>query len=346
MLKALQVALPQAWRQRASWLILLWPLAWLYGALFYLNRNLYRLGFKSVYRAPIPVWVIGNLTAGGNGKTPLIAALAQQLQARGLNVVIMARGYGGKGPFPRWVQASDTVAQVGDEPLMLAQQGFSVVVSPNRQHAIEHILAQAPQTQLILADDGLQHHALAHDVGWIVRDAQLGYGNGWLLPAGPLRQCSSDFAGYPIVELQADADIAQRMSQPAFWLTADAWQPILSDQYNETPPQPGERVDAVAGIGRPERFFNLLTEMGYRVTPYPFPDHYQYDVSDMPSGKLVTTAKDAVKWRALEVPGWFLPVTAQLNGPAQALVEHTLQQLKLATESRLDDHQDANRNQH
>ena len=325
----LRTALPAAWQRQARWLWLLWPLSLLYGLLFYLNRLLYRAGWRASYRAPVPVWVIGNLTAGGNGKTPLLAYLYERLSQDGWQVVVISRGYGGRGPFPRIVQPDDDAGQAGDEPLMLARQGLRVAVGPNRRQVIELALSQWPQTDLILSDDGLQHHALQHDLAWVVIDSKLGYGNGQLLPAGPLREYP---AGQPAPRIWhvADALQAQQRTAPAMWLEAGNWMPLQPGQTS-LPPVRGELVQAVAGIGQPARFFATLRAMGLVVVEWPFPDHHDYqqhELAALSGQQLVTTSKDAVKLQALGVQGWILPVTVQLNAAAEALLQRSLQQLK------------------
>ncbi|MFA9204580.1 MAG: tetraacyldisaccharide 4'-kinase, partial [Flavobacteriales bacterium] len=185
--------LPAAWQRQAWWLVLLLPLSGLYALVTSLLRLSYRLGVQQAYRAPVPVMVIGNITVGGSGKTPLIIHLVQYLrQQHQLNVGVISRGYGAKdhgakdhgakdqAGFPKLVDAWSTPDQVGDEPVLIVQQtGVPMAVAPNRQAAIECLLASHPEIELILSDDGLQHFAMARDIEWIVLDAARGLGSGW-----------------------------------------------------------------------------------------------------------------------------------------------------------------------
>ena len=194
-------SLPAAWQRQAWWLALLLPLSALYAGVTGLIRLSYRFGWQKSYRAPVPVMVIGNITVGGSGKTPLIMHLVNYLQQHyQLNVGVISRGYGGQAPFPKLVDAASTPDQVGDEPVLIVQQtGVPMAVAPNRQAAIECLLAVHPEVELILSDDGLQHLALARDIEWIVLDAARGIGSGWLLPAGSLRESAKRLQGSTVL---------------------------------------------------------------------------------------------------------------------------------------------------
>ena len=171
------------------WRLLL-PLSWLYGLVSGAIRLCYKLKLKRAWRAPVPVVVVGNLTAGGNGKTPVVVWLVEQLQKRGIRVGVVSRGYGGKAEsYPMLLSAETTTAQAGDEPVLIYQRtGAPVAVSPVRSDAVKAILAQHPDVQLIVTDDGLQHYRLARDVEIVVIDGVRRFGNGWWLPAGPMRE--------------------------------------------------------------------------------------------------------------------------------------------------------------
>lgn len=171
------------------WRLLL-PLSWLYGLVSGAIRLCYKLKLKRAWRAPVPVVVVGNLTAGGNGKTPVVVWLVEQLQQRGIRVGVVSRGYGGKAEsYPLLLSADTTTAQAGDEPVLIYQRtGAPVAVSPVRSDAVKAILAQHPDVQIIVTDDGLQHYRLARDVEIVVVDGVRRFGNGWWLPAGPMRE--------------------------------------------------------------------------------------------------------------------------------------------------------------
>ena len=238
------------------------PLSWLFAAATALRRGLYRAGLLRTTRLPVPVVVVGNLTAGGAGKTPLVIALAQALRAAGRQPGIVSRGYGGTVAGVREVRAGDDPRRVGDEPLLLAAAGLPVVVGRDRPAAAQALLAAHPACDVILCDDGLQHYALARDVEIVVIDDARGLGNGRLLPAGPLREPASRLrerrcrratrcrAASPGPGRPRDDDDARggRVAQPRRPRAA-AWIP---------PSWRGRRVHAIAGIGHPQRFFDLL----------------------------------------------------------------------------------------
>jgi len=306
-------ALPAAWQRQAWWLALLLPLSVLYATVTGLIRLSYRFGWQKAYRAPVPVMVIGNITVGGSGKTPLIIHLVKYLQQQHqLKLGVISRGYGGQAPFPKLVHADSTPDQVGDEPVLIVQQtGVPMAVAPNRQAAIECLLAAHPEIELILSDDGLQHLAMARDIEWIVLDAARGIGRGWLLPAGSLRESAKRLqSSTVVVHGQTDAALQmQLIAQPL-----QALNPM--QQHDQRRPSAGERVHAVAGIGHPPRFFQQLRELGFVVIEHAFADHHDYMAEDVQFGDglpMITTGKDAVKLFGLGVSGWVLPVEAHLS---------------------------------
>ena len=316
--------LTQAWLRRGLIARLLWPLSLLYGALAAFDRWRYASGLRKVEHAGIPVIVVGNVVAGGAGKTPVVMAVTRHLQARGLKVGVVSRGYGRQTRDCRQVHADSDPHLVGDEPLLIHRAtGAPVFVAARRIDAVRALRRQFPATQLIVSDDGLQHHALARDIEICVFDER-GIGNGWQLPAGPLRepwprQCdlvlhtrsSSAFAGFR--SQRALADEAVRADGTRVPLAALA----------------GERVIALAGIARPDAFFDMLRARG--VLPertIALPDHYDFDSwlrTDDGVCSLICTEKDAVKlWRlapeALAVglvftpePAFFAALDARLS---------------------------------
>lgn len=297
---------------------LLLPLSLLFTLLILIRRLGYRLGLLSVWRAPVPVIVVGNLSVGGTGKTPLTLALVDHLKRAGWRPGIVSRGHGGQTVYPARVQITDAARHVGDEPLLLARRsGVPVVVDPRRAQAVRHLLATS-DCNVVICDDGLQHYALARDLEIAVLDGARGLGHGWLLPAGPLREprarlARCDFrvcngawtaAGTPPTDL-VSAD-----------LVPGIWQPVSSGTSVTAPPQPGTTVRAIAAIGNPVRFFSLLERLGYRVLPQAFPDHHAYAAADLRSAlphPLVMTEKDAVKCAGIApANSWYLPVQAEL----------------------------------
>ncbi len=319
--------------------MLLLPLSWLYTLVTIFQKKMYQYGLKKIYRAPRPVMVIGNIQTGGTGKTPLIATLSRYLFERyGLKIGIVSRGYGGSGPFPVEVYCTSDPAQVGDEPALLAQELASlgrvhIAVAPKRQAAIELLLQQYPDLDLILSDDGLQHWAMARDIEWIVIDAQRGLGSGWLLPAGGLRESVKRLQGATVI-WHGDANKPLHMQ-----LKSDELRPFTLQ--NNVKPVATTQVWAIAGIGHPARFFNSVRQLGFEVIEQSFPDHYAYTAKDFIkfqhdplSLPMITTAKDAVKWHMLMPPDlqqrtWILPVTAELCPSCWDVLHAQLRQLNL-----------------
>lgn len=316
--------LPAAWQRQAWWLVLLLPLSGLYALVTGLMRWSYRLGIQRAYRAPVPVMVIGNITVGGTGKTPLIIHLVKYLQRDcQLHVGVISRGYGGHAPFPKLVNAQSTPDQVGDEPVLIVQQtGVPMAVAPNRQAAIECLLAKHPEIELILSDDGLQHLALARDIEWIVLDAARGLGSGWLLPAGSLRESAKRLASSTVL-MHGQSNAAFQMQ-----LVAQPLQPLNPmQQHDQFAPSVGDRVHAVAGIGHPARFFQQLRALGFVVIEHAFADHHDYVAADVAFSDglpMVTTGKDAVKLFGLGVTGWVLPVEARLSDDCYRVLHQQL----------------------
>lgn len=311
------------------WLLLL-PLSWLYGLVSGAIRLAYRLGLKKAWRAPVPVVVVGNLTAGGNGKTPVVVWLVEQLQQRGIRVGVVSRGYGGKAKrYPLLLTSDTTTEEAGDEPVLIYQRtGVPVAVSPNRREAVEAILAQHA-VQIIVTDDGLQHYRLARDKEIVVIDGVRRFGNGWWLPAGPMRERASRLKTVDAVI--ANGGVARAGEIPMRLIPGLAVNLRTGERREVRDLAP---CVAMAGIGHPQRFFATLSECG--VTPeqtFALADHQaltQADVQAMvkPGQTLVMTEKDAVKCRPFaEDNWWYLPVDAQLEGEqANTLLQelHTL----------------------
>jgi tetraacyldisaccharide 4'-kinase len=303
------------------------PLSILFGAGVALRRAAYRVGLLRASRLPVPVIVVGNLTVGGSGKTPLALALGRALRDRGRHPAIVSRGFGGSNVAPHAVAPGDDPRVVGDEPLLHAAAGFPVWIGRRRADAARALLAANPEVDVVIADDGLQHYALARTVEIVVVDATLGYGNGIMLPAGPLREPMS----------RADeADAMVRL------VTSDATPSVGREFDMQLEPQPWRNlvrpglvadprewvagsVHAIAGIGNPERFFALLRAQGIDAQCHPFPDHHTFAPSDLAfagARVILMTEKDAVKCVAFaDQRCWCLPVRARID---PALVEHVI----------------------
>lgn len=295
-------------------LLLLLPLHVLFVALSTLRRWLFQKGLFSVYRAPVPVIVIGNISVGGTGKTPVTEALVQWLKQHGYEPAIISRGYGAKGPFPQLVNAASLATEIGDEPRLLAiRSGAPVAVGPNRQQAIELLLQAFPSTNIIISDDGLQHYRLARDIEIAVVDGQRGLGNGWRLPLGPLRESKRRLTQVDIV---AQNGAAETNFGWVFRLQPQGWKRVKDSSDVLTPD--GDCI-AVAGIGNPQRFFETLKQQPVVLTQcIEFADHYPFSATDFAqfdaSSNVLMTEKDAAKCQLFARDNWFyLPVSAEFD---------------------------------
>ena len=298
------------------WRLLL-PLSWLYGLVSGGIRLCYKLGLKRAWRAPVPVVVVGNLTAGGNGKTPVVIWLVEQLQQRGIRVGVVSRGYGGKAvTYPLLLTADTTTAEAGDEPVLIFQRtGVPVAVSPVRSDAVKAILAHH-DVQIIVTDDGLQHYRLARDVEIVVIDGVRRFGNGWWLPAGPMRERAGRLKS-------VDATIVNggvaRPGEIPMHLEPGLAVNLRTGERRDVAQLPD--IVAMAGIGHPPRFFATLEACGARPQKcVALADHQSLTYSDVSAllaegQTLVMTEKDAVKCRAFADDNWwYLPVDAHLSG--------------------------------
>lgn len=318
LLTRVSATIQSAWRTDAIWLWLLYPLTLVYRSGLFLRRRLFRSGWLSVYQSPVPVVVVGNITVGGTGKTPVVGALSSALRARGFRVGIVSRGYGAApGAFPRRVTPGSAWQDCGDEPLMLARQtGCPVVVAPRRADAVKALL-QWQALDLIISDDGLQHLALARDLEIVLLDPSIGLGNGRLLPAGPLREPAARLAAYDWV-LQRDSKESRRHFRYRIegLVNVRTGRTCPADTFSRC------RVDAVAGIANPEGFFASLRDIGMDVSGYGYPDHHAFVAEDfvgLGERPVIMTEKDAVKCRPFAGPDfWFLKITAELP---QALID-------------------------
>lgn len=324
--------LERLWYGRSGWRWWLAPFALLFALISGGRRYGYRRGWFKRYRASLPVIVVGNLSVGGNGKTPVVVWLVEQLQARGFRPGVVSRGYGGKAPhYPYRLNSTSTTTEAGDEPVLIARRcGCPVVVAPKRSDAVR-LLEQSGEVDIIITDDGLQHYALARDLELVVVDGMRRFGNGCLLPMGPLRE--------PLTRLKRVDAILCNGGSPArgeypMRLVADAPRRVRDDSL-ASEPLPRE-IDALAGIGHPPRFFGTLTSLGYElVQSVGYADHQAFDSAELLARfgerPLLMTEKDAVKCRAFAPDDWwYLPVSAELP---PALLETLLQKLNPVKES-------------
>ncbi|MFK7885992.1 MAG: tetraacyldisaccharide 4'-kinase [Gammaproteobacteria bacterium] len=299
------------------------PLAGLYGWVVKRRLRAFRTGQRAVYRAPVPVIVIGNHTVGGTGKTPLVIEIVERLKRRGHQPAVISRGYGSTitADAARTVDATSRAADVGDEPLLIfTRTRVPVAVCPNRRYACEAVLAAG--ATVIVADDGLQHLALARDVEIDVVDAVRGFGNGRCLPAGPLRVPPEALwsTGLQIANGGCDGHAMSLEGQHARRLVDGELVPMTEFD--------GQRVHAVAGIGHPDRFFCALRDHGLEVIEHPLDDHADVSPSQIEFGDdlpVLMTEKDAVKLPAALCERYYsVPVNARLSASASAAVDALL----------------------
>lgn len=303
------------WFSRSKLYLLLLPLSWLYGLISAVRQLGYRLGLLKSWRAPLPVVVVGNLTAGGNGKTPVVIWLVEKLQQRGVNVGVVSRGYGGKAErYPLVLNHDTTTAMAGDEPVLIFQRtGAPVAVAPERSAAVKALMAQYP-LDVIITDDGLQHYALQRDVELVIIDGVRRFGNGWWLPAGPMRERAERLKSVDAVITNGGIAKENEIS-----MTLKPGQAInlVSGERKEVTGL--NRIVAMAGIGHPARFFQTLANLNVQPEQtHSFADHQPYNelsLSSLVTSEqiLLMTEKDAVKCRSFAQDNWwYLPVDAEL----------------------------------
>ncbi|HEY0065183.1 MAG TPA: tetraacyldisaccharide 4'-kinase [Telluria sp.] len=329
---SLESTLTRAWLTRGVLACALWPLSLLFRALSGVRALLYRTGLKQSARLPVPVVVVGNIFIGGTGKTPLTIWLADVLRAAGFTPGVISRGHGSSGAAPRAVSATSNAQDAGDEPLLIARRsGCPVVVGRDRAAAGRALLAAHPQVDILISDDGLQHYALARDVELVLFDGR-GAGNGWLLPAGPLRESASRRRDFTIVNAPVITPALRAVvGGEAFRMQLDGVMaaPLLQpDQGVALSALAGKRLVAAAGIGNPGRFFAMLRAAGLEIGELALPDHH--DFLDAPFARvdadiILITEKDAVKCGQIEQLRndprlWVVPVTATLDAPLAELI--------------------------
>jgi tetraacyldisaccharide 4'-kinase len=341
MASSLESTLTRAWLRRGPLALALWPLSLLFRLLAALRLALFRAGVLASERLPVPVVVVGNIFIGGTGKTPLTIWLVEQLRAAGLRPGVISRGHGGeggegKGAGPREVLQASTAREVGDEPLLIAARtGCPVVVGRRRAEAGRYLLERHPGVDVLVTDDGLQHYALRRDVELVLFDGR-GVGNGWTLPAGPLREPASRRRDFTIVNApELTPALAAAVVAP---MSGRPWQMRLVGTYAERLADPAQRLPladlankrivAAAGIGNPGRFFSMLRQAGLAVGELALPDHHDFlddPFASVDADVILITEKDAVKCRQLEKINndprlWVVPVSAQIDSALAAQI--------------------------
>ena len=297
-----------------SFLYLLAPLSFLYRVIITIRKKLYQKRIFTRTKISAPVIIVGNITLGGTGKTPLVIALVEFLQVNGFSPGVVSRGYGGKAKhYPCLVTEQSTPQVVGDEPLLIyLRTQCPIVVDPNRVQAAQYLLEKF-SCNIIISDDGLQHYALERDIEIAVIDGERRLGNGFCLPAGPLREPKKRLEKVSFIVCNGNAHVGEFPMQlkPGFLHNAKTQQAISIKDF------PSEKIHAVAGIGNPQRFFHLLRELNFIVIEHSFPDHHHFSAADLIFDEklpIIMTEKDAVKCRDFSNKDcWYLPVSAELT---------------------------------
>ena len=319
--------LQKKWYCFSLWHVLLIPLSWLFWLLSGLRRLSYKAGLLRSCKLPVPLIVIGNISVGGTGKTPLVIWLAEKLKAAGYKPGIISRGYAGSANSVSPVYADSDPISLGDEPILLARRSACPVwVGRDRVATGLALLKAHPECNVFISDDGLQHYRLCRDVEVVVVDGQRGFGNGCLIPAGPLRERISRLK-------QVDAFVcnggqamrgafAMRLENAAFHNLLEHAKTALAKDFA------GKPIHAVAGIGNPARFFQQLADLGLQCEQHAFPDHHPFqpaDLQSMAAETILMTEKDAVKCAAFaQANWWYLPVSAEVEPGLAELIMNKL----------------------
>lgn len=320
------------WYQKCFWKLLpLYPLSCFYRVMIYLRLKAYQLGILARVKLPVPVVIVGNITVGGTGKTPLVIWLVEQLQALGYQPGVISRGYGAQNVGVAEVLAHSNPQAVGDEPLLIKQRlDIPVFISRERVAAGRALLKAYPQCNIIISDDGLQHYALARDIEIAVIDAERGLGNAQLLPMGPLREPKSRLHEVDFIVSNgqsAEQDdmriFNMQLIASEFVSVTQSSRRVVADYFH------GKKSVAVAGIGNPSRFFNQLRTMGVDASSVEFPDHHAFKMHELDllqADAIIMTEKDAVKCRQFQYENlWYLPVRAGLPTALVQAITNKLQ---------------------
>lgn len=307
------------WYKKSLSVYLLLPVSWFFYLVVLTRRWLYQVGIFKSTKFSVPVLIVGNITLGGTGKTPLVIYLAKLLKEKGYSPGIVSRGYGGKAnKNPQVVRTESTPDQVGDEPLLIAKHTeCPVFICANRVAAVKKMIIEA-DCNIIISDDGMQHYALDRQIEISVVDSERKFGNGFLLPAGPLREPISRLKKVDFIvingmskDLKLAAPVYQMELKPSkIYNLIDPQKTLPLDQVNQP-------VHAVAGIGNPQRFFETLRSLGLNIIEHVYPDHHQFQLSDFHFNDqfpVVMTEKDSVKCKKFNKENfWYLPVEAKVE---------------------------------
>lgn len=325
--------LQKQWLSFTVWHLLLLPISWVFAAIVSARKLLYQKGWLKSYSLSIPVIVVGNINVGGTGKTPLVIWLAEQLQLAGYRPGIISRGYGGDAEHITEVFAASQPQQVGDEPVLIASRvACPVFVGADRVAAGQALIKAHPECNIIISDDGLQHYRLQRDVELVVFDGAKGFGNGALLPAGPLREpkarlknvdalvsnglasCNDELSGLQVIEMHLES--------------VSFYNLVNSQLKSDASAFINQKITALAGIGNPERFFQQLRALGLSFESVAYPDHHAFCAADLENIKtdiILMTEKDAVKCKTFAQSNyWVLPVNAVINNELLIIILNKL----------------------
>ena len=308
-------AIEKTWYRRSPWSVLLLPLSVIYGALIQFRAAAYRFGALRRSEVGVPVIVVGNLTVGGSGKTPLVIRLVQLLARAGFSPGIVSRGYRGRTTkIPCLVQEGADPSLVGDEPLLVHQQtGCPVVIDRNRVRGARHLTSQCG-VDIVVSDDGLQHLRMSRAIEIAVIDGDRRFGNGYLLPAGPLRESPSRLDTVDFVVTNGGPALPGEYQMRA---TINEAVHLTTGERRSLSQFADKKVHAIAGTANPAKFFSDLRLAGLTLCARSFPDHHFYqssDLNDLHLSTVLMTSKDAVKCRKLAGPDWWaVPQTTEID---------------------------------
>lgn len=320
------------WAAYTFWHILLIPLSWLFGIIVFLRKYFYKNGWLKSYRLNVPVIVVGNINVGGTGKTPLVIWLVEQMQLAGYKPGVVSRGYGGNAQQVIEVLSGSNPIEAGDEAVLIATRtNCPVFVSADRVSAGQRLLVTYPECNVIISDDGLQHYRMQRNVEIVVYDNVKGFGNGALLPAGPLRESIARLKTVDaVISNGADnRDGAKKFNPIEMQLVAADFYNLVDVQKRSSAQGfSQQKILAVAGIGNPQRFFDQLGAMGLQFESRAYADHYIFQANDFEhiiADVILMTEKDAVKCRAFAQSNfWVLPVSAVVNNALMSVVLNKL----------------------
>lgn len=336
--------LTRAWMRRGILACLLFPLSLITALVVGIRQLMYRSGYKKAVHLPVPVIVVGNIFVGGTGKTPLTILLVEALREAGRKPGVISRGYGRNADTVIEVGSTSAAEQVGDEPLLIAQRTHCPVwVGRHRVDAAKALLAAHPDVDVLVSDDGLQHYALARDIEIVLSD-QRGHGNGWLLPAGPLREPVSRRRDFTIVNIgtsrhwapagwSQEPTFAMRLESGMAQQLKDRRQQRSLDSFTSA-----GSIAAVAGIGSPARFFTTLRAAGLTIHECPLPDHYDFaqnPFAQIQADIFLITEKDAVKCALIDAINndpriWVVPVSARIDSLFTQQIVEKLREFPIA----------------